>query len=96
MLAGADVALIKASPTVLMEAVTVGARVLIYDYLPGQESPNVRFVRNNGLGDSSRKPRRIAQKINALAQEWSRKGWLEAPEYTPQDGARILAAELLD
>ncbi|MEM7010964.1 MAG: glycosyltransferase [Verrucomicrobiota bacterium] len=61
MLAAADVALIKASPTVFMEAVTVGARVLIYDYLPGQESPNVRFVRENRLGDSSRRPRRIAQ-----------------------------------
>ena len=95
MLAAADLALIKASPTVLMEAVTVGARVLIYDFLPGQESPNVGYVRAHGLGDCSRSPRVIARKIDALAGEWREGGLRNATSFTPMDGARILAAELL-
>lgn len=97
MLAATDIALIKASPTVLMEAITVGARVLLYDYVPGQERPNIGFVRENGLGDYSRSPKKIARMIDEIAAEWTPESF-GAPrtDFIPLDGARILAAELLE
>ena len=95
MLAAADVALIKASPTVLMESVAVGTYVLLYDYVPGQEYPNVRFVKENGLGDYSRSPSMIAEKINARLSARNRVAGSVQSNYIPPDGARVIANQLL-
>ena len=96
MLAASDMALIKASPTVLMEALTVGAYVLLYDFVPGQEYPNVRFVQENGLGDYSRSPKAIVTKINEHFERLAHLPFEErAVNFVPQDGARTIAQELL-
>tara|TARA_R110002096_G_scaffold206192_8_gene392373 strand:+ start:16467 stop:17627 length:1161 start_codon:yes stop_codon:yes gene_type:complete len=96
MLAASDMALIKASPTVLMEALTVGAYVLLYDFVPGQEYPNVRFVQEHGLGDFSRSPKAIVTKINEHFERLAHLPFEErAVNFVPQDGARTIAQELL-
>lgn len=96
MLAAADLALIKASPTVLMEALTVGAYVLIYDFVPGQEFANVRFVQENGLGDYSRSPERIARKIREYCGREAAMPVVErAIDFVPRDGASKIASQIL-
>jgi 1,2-diacylglycerol 3-beta-galactosyltransferase len=96
MFAAADLALIKASPNSLMEAVTVGTRILIYNYLPGQEAPNVDFVIKNNLGECSRSPREIARKLDDLGRLWAKDGSLPvSPGLKPANGAEIIAEELL-
>ncbi len=96
MLAASDMALIKASPTVLMEALTVGAYVLLYDYVPGQEYPNVRYVQENGFGDFSRSPKTIVSKINEHFAKLAHLPFEErGVNFVPQDGARAIARELL-
>ncbi len=95
MLAAADMALVKASPTVLMEAVTVGTYVLVYDFMPGQEYPNVRFVRDNELGDYSRSPRAIRRKILRYFSFGAEDVLRPLPTYLPPDGATVIAKRLL-
>jgi 1,2-diacylglycerol 3-beta-galactosyltransferase len=96
MLAAADLALIKASPTVLMEALTVGTYVLIYDFVPGQEFANVRFVQEQGLGDYSRSPKKIARKIREYCGREAAMPVAErAIDFVPRDGARKIAEHVL-
>ncbi|MEM0968267.1 MAG: glycosyltransferase [Verrucomicrobiota bacterium] len=95
MLAGADLALIKASPTVLMEALSVGTYVLLFDYVPGQESANVRFVRRHGLGDYSRSPRTLAAKIRRLLSRGERPTPPSLANIIELNGAETLARHLL-
>lgn len=95
MLAAADLALIKASPTVLMEALSVGTFVLLYDYVPGQESGNVRFVKEQGLGDYSRSPRVIASKITHYLNLGHRPTPPDLGAILPLDGASYIARRLL-
>jgi 1,2-diacylglycerol 3-beta-galactosyltransferase len=96
MLAAADMALIKASPTVLMEALTVGTYVLIYDFVPGQEFANVRFVQERGLGDYSRSPRKIAAKIREFCARQATMPVAErAIDFVPLNGAKVIASHLL-
>jgi 1,2-diacylglycerol 3-beta-galactosyltransferase len=96
MLAAADLALIKASPTVLMEALTVGTYVLIYDFVPGQEFANVEFVQENGLGDYSRSPKKIARKIREFCgREAIMPVDERAIDFVPRDGATRIAKHIL-
>ena len=95
MLAAADLALIKASPTVLMEALSVGTFVLLYDYVPGQESGNVRFVREHGLGDYSRSPRTIVSKIIDYLGQGERPIPPSLGSILPLDGAGFISERLL-
>jgi len=96
MLAAADVALIKASPTVLMEAVAVGTYVMLYDYMPGQEYPNVRYVQDNKLGDYSRSPKAIGAKITEYVCGLAHIPFAErGMDFVPPDGARTIARRLL-
>lgn len=95
MLVAADLALIKASPTVLMEALTVGTFVLLYDYVPGQESGNVRFVREHGLGDYSRSPRTLVTKIAAYLGHGERPIPPDLGRILPLNGAAFIADRLL-
>ena len=95
MLAAADLALVKASPTVLMEALSVGTFVLLYDYVPGQESGNVRFVREHGLGDYSRSPRTIVSKIIDYLGQGERPIPPSLGSILPLDGAGFISERLL-
>ena len=96
MLAAADLALIKASPTVLMEALTVGTYVLIYDFVPGQEFANVQFVQESRLGDYSRSPKQIARKIREFCSREAEMPVVErAIDFVPRDGATKIAKHIL-
>jgi len=95
MLAAADLALTKASPTVLMETIAVGTYALLYNFMPGQEYPNIGFVKEHGLGDYSRSPRSIARKICQFFLEEEGARIHQASSYIPPDGARIIARHLL-
>lgn len=95
MLAAADLALTKASPTVLMETIAVGTYALLYNFMPGQEYPNIGFVKENRLGDYSKSPRGIARKIRRYFQHYDRSKPAQAISYVPPDGARIIARHLL-
>lgn len=95
MLAAADLALIKASPTILMEALSVGTFVLLYDYVPGQESANVRFVKEHGFGDYSRSPRTVVSKIGHYLSLGARPVPPPLDTILPLDGASYIADRLL-
>ncbi len=95
MLAAADLALTKASPTVLMETIAVGTYALLYNFMPGQEYPNIDFVKRNGLGDYSKSPRGIARKIRRYFQGLNQTRHPQAVSFIPPDGARIIARHLL-
>jgi len=96
MLAAADLALIKAGPTILLEALSVGTFVLLFDYVPGQESANVRFVKQYGLGDYSRSPRSIAAKVIAYLSREERPRPPSLESILPLNGASVIADRLLE
>jgi processive 1,2-diacylglycerol beta-glucosyltransferase len=49
-MAAADVVMGKAGPNMLFEAVTLSKPFIATTYNPGQEAPNLRFIRKYGLG----------------------------------------------
>jgi len=61
-----DVIITKAGPGTISEAMVCGLPILLSGYLPGQETGNVTFVEQNGLGILRQKPADIARTLN----EW--------------------------
>lgn len=49
-MAAADVIMGKAGPNMLFESVTLGKPFIATTFIPGQEEPNLRFIRRHGLG----------------------------------------------
>jgi processive 1,2-diacylglycerol beta-glucosyltransferase len=49
-MAAADVVMGKAGPNILFESVTLGKPFIATSYIPGQERPNLDFIRRHGLG----------------------------------------------
>ncbi len=49
-LASADIIMGKAGPNMLFESVTLGKPFIATTYIPGQETPNLQFIRDHGLG----------------------------------------------
>lgn len=49
-MAAADVVMGKAGPNMLFESVTLGKPFIATTYIPGQETPNLDFIRDHGLG----------------------------------------------
>ncbi len=49
-MAAADLIMGKAGPNMLFESVTLGKPFIATTYIPGQETPNLDFIRDNGLG----------------------------------------------
>jgi len=62
----ADLLVTKAGPSTIVEALTVGLPVLLFDFLPGQERGNVDFVVREGVGGFAPSPRRVADTV----QHW--------------------------
>ena len=50
LMAACDVVMGKAGPNVLFEAVTLGKPLIVTAYIPGQEQPNLEFIRRHQLG----------------------------------------------
>src|SRR5262249_8409938 len=49
-MAAADVIMGKAGPNMLFESVTLGKPFIATAYIPGQEEPNLEFIRHHKLG----------------------------------------------
>lgn len=49
-MSAADVVMGKAGPNILLESVTLGKPFIATSYIPGQEQPNLDFIRRYGLG----------------------------------------------
>lgn len=60
----ADCIITKAGPGTISEACASGLPIMLSDYLPGQEAPNVRFVVKGGFGAFSRNPKTIAETVS--------------------------------
>lgn len=96
-----DVAVTKAGPGAIAEALATGLPVIITGFLPGQESPNVDFVVQSGFGAFCPKEDELLEEVRVLAeggptwQEMSRKAAELAHPYASSDIAReclLLAA----
>jgi 1,2-diacylglycerol 3-beta-galactosyltransferase len=96
-----DVAVTKAGPGAIAEALATGLPVLITGFLPGQESPNVDFVVEAGFGKFTPKESELFDEVRVLAEggptwrEMSRKAAELAHPYASSDIAReclLLAA----
>jgi len=59
----ADVIITKAGPGTISEALACGLPILLSGYLPGQETGNVTFVEQNGVGVLCQKPDDIARTL---------------------------------
>ncbi|MBC7237002.1 MAG: glycosyltransferase [Chloroflexi bacterium] len=79
LMQASDLLVTKAGPGTLAEAFAVGLPVIIFDYIPGQEEGNVRYVLEHGAGVYTADPAEIV----SIAQTWLQPG---NPEV-----ARILA-----
>lgn len=96
-----DVVVTKAGPGAIAEALATGLPLLITGFLPGQESPNVDFVVESGVGAFAPKESELFDEIRVLAEggptwrEMSRKAEEMARPYASSDIAReclLLAA----
>jgi 1,2-diacylglycerol 3-beta-galactosyltransferase len=96
-----DVIVTKAGPGAIAEALATGLPLVITGFLPGQESPNVDFVVESGVGKFSPKDDELLEEIRVLAEggptwrEMARKAAELAHPYASSDIAReclLLAA----
>ena len=62
----ADVIITKAGPGTISEAMACGLPILLSGFLPGQETGNVTFVEQNGIGILQKEPAAIARTLG----EW--------------------------
>jgi 1,2-diacylglycerol 3-beta-galactosyltransferase len=61
-----DVLITKAGPGTIMEGLACGLPILLSGFLPGQETGNVTFVEQSGVGVLRREPEEIARTL----QQW--------------------------
>ena len=96
-----DVAVTKAGPGAIAEALATGLPVILTGFLPGQESPNVDFVVDSGFGSFAPKEDDLLEEVRVLAeggptwQTMSRKAAELARPYASSDIAHeclLLAA----
>lgn len=60
----ADCIITKAGPGTISEACATGLPIMLSDFLPGQEAPNVRYVVKGGFGAFSKRPKTIARTVS--------------------------------
>ena len=96
-----DLVVTKAGPGAIAEALATGLPLVITGFLPGQESPNVDFVVESGIGSFAPKESDLRDEVRVLAEggptwrEMSRRAEELAHPYASSDIAReclILAA----
>jgi 1,2-diacylglycerol 3-beta-galactosyltransferase len=75
----ADLVVSKAGPGAIGEALATEVPILLTSYLPGQETPNVTFVTESGLGLYTPKPEQLLSAVKELAQPNSPR-WLAMVE----------------
>lgn len=67
----ADCIVTKAGPGTIAEATIRGLPTMLSSFLPGQEAGNVPFVVDNGFGEYSSDPKKIATTV---------RGWIQDPQ----------------
>jgi len=96
-----DIVVTKAGPGAIAEALATGLPLVITGYLPGQETPNVDFVVESGIGAFAPKEADLRDEVRVLAEggptwrEMSRRAEELAHPYASSDIAReclLLAA----
>ncbi len=96
-----DLAVTKAGPGAIAEALATGLPLVVTGFLPGQETPNVDFVVKSGFGAFAPKEADLFDEVRVLAEggptwrEMSRKAQELAHPYASSDIAReclLLAA----
>jgi 1,2-diacylglycerol 3-beta-galactosyltransferase len=101
LLRACDVVVTKAGPGAIAEALATGLPLVITSFLPGQESPNVDYVVESGVGKFSPKEEDLLEEIRVLAEggptwrDMSRRAAELAHPYASSDIAReclLLAA----
>jgi 1,2-diacylglycerol 3-beta-galactosyltransferase len=96
-----DIVVTKAGPGAIAEALATSLPLIITGFLPGQESPNVDFVVESGIGAFAPKETELFDEVRVLAEggptwhEMSRKAQEMAHPYASSDISReclLLAA----
>ena len=96
-----DMAVTKAGPGAIAEALATSLPLIITGFLPGQETPNVDYVVESGFGAYAPKDAELFDEVRVLAEggptwrEMSRKAQELAHPYASSDIAReclLLAA----
>jgi len=96
-----DLVVTKAGPGAIAEALATGLPLLITGFLPGQESPNVDYVVESGIGFFAPKEEELFDEVRVMAEggptwrEMSRRAEELARPYASSDIAReclLLAA----
>jgi hypothetical protein len=72
LMRAADLVVTKAGPGAISEALATGLPVVLTGYLPGQETANVRFVTESGLGVYATRPEELRQAISHLLEDGGR------------------------
>ena len=67
----ADVVVTKAGPGAIAEALATGLPLVLTGYLPGQETENVSFVTDHGIGSYTPKPDELVEVLTSLAEPGS-------------------------
>jgi 1,2-diacylglycerol 3-beta-galactosyltransferase len=76
LLRTADVAVGKAGPGAIGEALATGVPLIATSYLPGQETENVTFIEESGIGRYARRPDELLETIRELLKD-DRRLWRE-------------------
>lgn len=66
LLRASDLAVGKAGPGMIVEALVTGIPLVLTSYLPGQEGGNVRFTVDEGVGRYAPSPRRLVAAVEEL------------------------------
>lgn len=95
LMRAADLVVTKAGPGAIAEALASEVPMVLTGYLPGQETPNVRFVTEAGIGVYAPKPEQLREAVERLLggdhQEWqamAERAALIARPYASLDIAR--------
>lgn len=71
LMRSSDLVVSKAGPGAIGEALATEVPILLTSYLPGQETPNVTFVTESGLGLYTPKPEQLLEAVRDLAEPGS-------------------------
>jgi UDP-N-acetylglucosamine:LPS N-acetylglucosamine transferase len=81
LMRAADLAVGKAGPGAIGEALATGVPLLATSYLPGQETENVTFINEAGIGRYAPRPDQLLEAIQDLLAE-DRKLWRQMANST--------------
>lgn len=66
LMRAADLVVTKAGPGAIAESLATGVPLVLTSYLPGQETANVRFVEESGIGIYAPRPERLRETVECL------------------------------